>query len=91
MSASRVQKAEQELTYKFRLFLMNPMAAAIHHMNAFEFREAALSGLLGPADPAIGAPILFAGDDLRGNIDCATHECHHLVAGVRVKGAPIIV
>jgi hypothetical protein len=35
--------------------------------------------------------ILFPRDDLRGNIYRTSHECHHLVAGVRDEGAAIDV
>src|SRR5262245_33097132 len=90
-SSGRVEEAGQELGHDLRLLLMRPMTRAIHHMNAHELGEAALPGLLGPTDPSIGAPILFPRDDLRGYIDRAPREGHHLQSRAREEAAPVIV
>src|SRR5262245_12207135 len=89
----RFEKADQLLAHDLWLLLLRPMASAIHQLHSSEFREARLAGCLRtPCDP-IGAPVLDACDELRGDIDGPPREGELFgdVWGKRRAPMPIVV
>src|SRR5262249_25468787 len=89
----RFQEADQMLTHNLWLFLLRPVAGTIHQLHFSEFRIPGFPGSLStPRDP-VGAPVLFAPNELRGDVDGPSREGELLgdVCGKRGTPVPVIV
>ena len=87
------QEADQLLAHDLWLFLLRPVAGTIHQLHSSEFRIPGLSGSLSASRDPVGAPVLFARNELRGDVDGPPRECELLgnVCGKRGTAVPIIV
>src|SRR5689334_12536229 len=77
-----------------RLFLVRPVAGAIDHLHSFEVREACPAGCGRAARRAVRAPVLYARDELGGNVDGAARKRQLLGEGrwIRVVApVPVLV
>src|SRR4030095_13952580 len=83
----------QLLAHNLWLFLVRPVAGAIHHLHASEFRIPGFAGALRPSGDPVGAPVLFTRDELRGNVDGPSRERELLgdVCGNRGTAVPVVV
>ena len=79
--------------HKSRLFLLRPVAGTIHQLHSSEFRIPGLSGSLSASRDPVGAPVLLARNELRGDVDGPPRECELLgdVCGKRGTAVPVIV
>ena len=69
------------------------MTGPVHQLHSPELREPVLSGSLGASRDSVGAPILFARNELRGDVNGPPGEGELLgdVCGKRGTAVPVVV
>src|SRR6187455_119597 len=89
----RFQEGDQLIAHNSWLFLLRPVAGTIHELHSSEFRIPGLSGSLSAARDPVGAPVLFARNELRRNVDGPPREGELLgdIGGKRGAAMPVVV
>src|SRR5205823_2884611 len=72
----------------FWLLLLNPMPGAIEEMESDHMCACGVAHLVDRARRLVDAPVAFACDELRGQVDGTTRESVHLRNASGIRAAP---